>query len=80
MSKTPLTDDERVSYMQREVVYQAMRDLMVRDEAMEEEDRVRAKQWIFIDNVGPGTFLTACEIGGLDPETIRNVLRERGLA
>lgn len=75
-----LTEDERIAYLQREVVYQALREIIVRDEAVEEEDRVRAKQWIFGDAEGLGSFLWACEVGGLDPETLRNVLRERGKA
>lgn len=77
--KAHLTEAERVAYLQREVAYQALRDVIVRGEA-DVEDRERAKQWIFSDATGAGTFLAACELGGLDPETLRKLLRERGLA
>lgn len=72
-----LTEDERIAYLQREVVYQALRDLLVSFEASP-EDQAKAREWIFGDATGEGTFLTACELGGLDAEALRDVLRERG--
>lgn len=69
----PLTETERVAWLWREVVYQAMRDLMLRDEATE-GDREAAARWMADDSTGVGSFRWACDMAGLDPAEVRNAV------
>lgn len=77
--KRRLTEDERFAYAWREVVYQALRDIIVAGEAMPEEQQ-DAREWILSSDVSPGTFLWACGVAGIDPEDVRLEVRIREAA
>jgi hypothetical protein len=72
----PLTTEQRFALLQRETVYQAVRDLMLTGEATEDE-RTAAREWLFNDAKGDGSFLWACSDAGLDPEAVRAEVRAR---
>lgn len=72
----PLPDAERVAYFWREVVYQGMRDLLLRGEA-DEEARVQARVFIFDNAKGTGSFIWCCEKAGLDPDEVRKEVLDR---
>lgn len=70
MKKKRLTERERDALLHREVVYQAVRDLMLGGEATAEE-RETARNWLFSDSWQEGSFLRECEAAGLDPAAVR---------
>lgn len=79
--KKQLTEQERYMLFWREVVYQAMRDLLCPElEQSTEEDRAEAFEWIYSDNVGMSSFLWACGEAGLNAEELRSELRQRGIS
>ena len=71
-------EQQRFQHFWREVVYQAVRDLMLKDEATPLERR-NAREWVFADADGPASFVWACVVAGLDPEAVRKELRDRGI-
>lgn len=71
-----LTERERFALLQRETVYQAVRDLLLTSEATEQE-REESRTWLFSDNKEEGSFLWACAVSGLDPEAVRAEVRAR---
>jgi hypothetical protein len=72
----PLTTEQCFALLRREIVYQAMRDLMLTGEATGDE-RTEAREWLFSDAKRDGSFLWACWDAGLDPEAVRAEVRAR---
>lgn len=70
-----LSESERSAYFWREVVYQAVRDLKLTHEANKAE-RDAARTWILDDAPGLGSFAWACRAAELDPEKVREEVRE----
>ncbi len=80
MSKPRMSEPERVAWFWREVVFQNLRDLLSPNaEGASEEDRRLAAEWVLDDNPHHGSFLWACSAAMLDPEAVRDVLREKGI-
>ncbi len=81
MSKTHhMAEHARLAWFWREVIYQNLRDLLCPElEKATQEERAAAFDWVYGDSTQPASFLWACPIAGLDPEAVRNVLRERGI-
>ena len=71
-------EQQRIEHFWRETVYQAVRDLTLKDEATPLE-RANARAWVFDDADGPASFVWACAVAGLDPEAVRKELRDRGI-
>lgn len=81
MKQKQLTDKERYMLFWREVVYQAMRDLLCPEiEQSSEEDRAEAFDWVYSDSEQMSSFLWACGEAGLSAEELRSELRKRGIA
>lgn len=76
--KPRLTEAERAAHFFRKTVYQAMRDLFVTGEA-EDAEKQHAREWLFSDSKGYGSFLWNCDAGGLDPDEVRREVRARGI-
>lgn len=74
-----LTEDERFAYAWREAVYQALRDVIVTDEATADEQQA-AREWILSNDTSEGAFLWACNAAGIDPEDVRLEVRVREAA
>ncbi len=80
MSKPRMSETARVAWFWREVIFQNLRDLLSpRVEDASDEDRRLAAEWVFDDNPHQGSFLWACSAAILEPEDVRDVLRERGI-
>ena len=78
MTSETCQEQQQFQHFWRSVVYQAVRDLMLEDEATPLE-RANAREWVFDDADGPASFIWACGVAGLDPEAVRKVLRDRGI-
>jgi len=78
MKRGKLTDAETMAWIHREIVYQAVRDLLVDGEA-EPPDWYEARQWLFSEERACGSFHWCCDIGGLDPVDVREALWMRGV-
>lgn len=74
--RKPLREDERHALLWREVVYQAVRDLMLAGEAGAGARKL-AREFVFDEDVGRGSFLWACKQAGLDPEKVREEVKAR---
>lgn len=79
MSAKLLTEQERYRYFWREVVYQAVRDLLNPEaEKVSDVETQEAWGWVHADSQQPGSFLWACVQAGLNPAAVRQQLDKRG--
>lgn len=74
--RKPLLDAERYSWLYRETVYQALRDLQLTGEATAEE-REMARRFVLDESDGAGSFKWCCAAAGLDAEKVRDEVKAR---
>ena len=73
-----MSGDENKSYLAREVIYQALRDVVFAYEKATPEEKASANRFAFDNSAKDGAFLWCCKRAGLDPEAVRAELKKRG--